>query len=87
MMINKETFKKKLIYRSCHRGSKEMDILLGEFVKIHIDQFNKVDLSNLMDILSLDDEILHQWYFYKKINNLVPNNKVSNMLSKFIIPT
>ena len=85
-MINKEILKKKLIYRSTHRGSKEMDILLGEFVKKHINQFDNQDLSNLMELLSFEDEILNQWYFYKKFNNLIPKNKVSKMLSVFIIP-
>ena len=85
-MINKEILKKKLIYRSTHRGSKEMDILLGEFVKKHINQFDNQDLSNLMELLSFEDEILNQWYFYKKFNNLIPKNKVSKMLSDFIIP-
>ena len=85
-MINKEILKKKLIYRSTHRGSKEMDILLGEFVKKHINQFDNQDLSNLMELLSFEDEILNQWYFYKKFNNLIPKNKVSKMLSAFIIP-
>ena len=36
-MINKEVLKKQIIYRSTHRGSKEMDILLGNFVKKYID--------------------------------------------------
>ena len=85
-MINKEILKKKLIYRSTHRGSKEMDILLGEFVKKHINQFDNQDLSNLMELLSFEDEILNQWYFYKKFNNLIPKNKVSKMLSDFKIP-
>ena len=56
-MINKEILKKKLIYRSTNRGSKEMDILLGEFVKKHINQFDNQDLSNLMELLSFEDDI------------------------------
>ena len=38
-MTNKEILKKKIIYRSGHRGSKEMDLLLGNFVKKNIDKF------------------------------------------------
>ena len=37
-MNNKlEIFKKKLIYRSGYRGTKEMDILLSSFVNKYID--------------------------------------------------
>ena len=36
-MTNKEILKKQIIYRSMHRGFKEMDLLLGNFVKKYID--------------------------------------------------
>ena len=32
-----ENLKKRLIYRSQYRGTKEMDKLIGSFVKTHID--------------------------------------------------
>ena len=41
-MINKEILKKQIFYRSSHRGTKEMDLLLGTFVKKHIDSFDDV---------------------------------------------
>ena len=34
------SLKKKIIYRSEYRGIKEMDLLLGKFVKKYIDNFN-----------------------------------------------
>ena len=37
-MTNKEILIKKIIYRSIHRGTKEMDLLLGNFVMKHIDK-------------------------------------------------
>ena len=33
--------KKKIIYKASHRGSKEMDILLGNFINKYIDLFNE----------------------------------------------
>ena len=56
-MINKEILKKQIIYRSTHRGSKEMDLILGNFVKKNIDSFDEHDLSNVEQILFIDDEI------------------------------
>ena len=44
-MTNNEILKKQIIYRSSHRGSKEMDILLGNFVKKYIDEFSYNDLE------------------------------------------
>ena len=82
-MTNKEILKKQIIYRSAHRGSKEMDILLGNFVKEHIDDFSDDDLKNLEQILFIEDEILHRWYFNKEDSVIIPNNKVSKMLKDF----
>ena len=82
-MINKEILKKQIIYRSTHRGSKEMDILLGNFVKKYINSFNEDELKDVEKILSIEDEILHRWYFNKMDNKIIPNNKVSEKLKKF----
>ena len=82
-MTNKETIKKQIIYRSTHRGSKEMDILLGSFVKKYVEEFDEVDLKNLHHLLLIEDEILYHWYFKKKNNRKIPNNKVSEKLKKF----
>ena len=35
-----KNFKKRLIYRSQYRGTKETDKLIGSFVKSNIDNFN-----------------------------------------------
>ncbi len=84
-MTNKEILKKQIIYRSTHRGSKEMDILLGNFVKNHIDSLNDIDLHNLMEILLKEDEVLSRWYFDNEVNENIPNNKISIMLKQFKI--
>ena len=82
-MINKEVLKKKIIYRSTHRGSKEMDILLGNFVKKYVDKLTNEDLLNLDNILKIEDEVLYRWYFDKNINEIIPKNKISELLKNF----
>ena len=82
-MINKEVLKKKIIYRSTHMGSKEMDILLGNFVKKYVDKLTNEDLLNLDNILKIEDEVLYRWYFDKNINEIIPKNKISELLKKF----
>ena len=59
-MTNKEILKKQIIYRSTHRGTKEMDLLLGNFVKKNIDQFTDSELKDLENLLEIDDEILQK---------------------------
>ena len=65
-MTNKENLKKQIIYRSTHRGTKEMDLLLGNFVKNNIDALNDIELKYLEELLLIEDEILYDWYFNKK---------------------
>ena len=82
-MENKETLRRQIIYRATHRGSKEMDILLGEFVKKYISDLNTDDLKNLNEIISIEDELLYDWYFNKINNEKIANNKVSQKLRNF----
>ena len=84
-MTNKEILKKQILYRSAHRGTKEMDLLLGNFVKKYIDELNDKDLKDLESLLHIEDEILYKWYLEKDLNNSVPLSKISMMLKKFKI--
>ena len=82
-MTNNEILKKQIIYRSTHRGSKEMDLLLGNFVKKYIDSFNDEELKELNKIICLEDEVIHKWYFENKQSELMVNNKISRYLKDF----
>mgnify|MGYP001025481322 FL=1 len=82
-MTNKEILRKQIIYRSMHRGSKEMDLLLGNFVKRNIDKFNNNELKDLEKLLFIEDEIIYKWYFEKNSDNAIANTKVSTMLKNF----
>ena len=82
-MINKKILKKKIIYRSMHRGTKEMDLLLGKFVSKHIEKFNSQELLDLNNLIFIEDEILYKWYFENISSNVIPNTKVSKMFKNF----
>ena len=82
-MTNKENLKKQIIYRSTHRGTKEMDLLLGNFVKKNVDIFSDLELKYLNDLMQIEDEILYKWYYDKNNTNLIPLNRVSILLKKF----
>ena len=82
-MINKEILKKQIIYRATHRGSKEMDILLGKFVKKYISDLNTDDLKNLNEIMTIDDDLIYDWYFNRINNKKIADNKVSQKLRNF----
>ena len=82
-MTSKEILRKQIIYRSNHRGTKEMDLLLGNFVKRHINEFNYTELKDLERLLTIEDEVIYKWYFEKNSSNLIPSTRVSLMLKDF----
>ena len=78
-----DSLKRKIKYRSEYRGIKEMDLLLGNFVKKYVNNFTYEELIDLYEILKIDDDIIFKWYAspVDKIN--FPENNVSKLLKKF----
>ena len=66
--MNIDNLKKKILYRSEHRGTKEMDLLLSNFVKKYINSLNERELCELESLLNTDDEILYKWYLNQDKN-------------------
>ena len=64
-----ENFKKRLIYRSQYRSTKEMDKLIGTFVKSNINDFDSSQLNDLEKFLTIDDDTLYRFY----------NNQIENL--------
>ena len=62
MTLNIDQLKKKIIYRSNYRGTKEMDKLLGAFTKKYIERLDVKDLNDLEELLDIDDTNLYNFY-------------------------
>ena len=84
-MNKSEILKKKLLYRSSYRGTKEMDILLSSFVKFYIDKFTEEELEDLNKLLDLEDEVIFNFYKKDISTDSIKKNKVSSHLKKFKI--
>jgi antitoxin CptB len=61
------SLKKKLIYRSIHRGCKETDFLIGDFAKENLNQMTDDELIIYQDFLEQDDLEIYNWIIGKKI--------------------
>ena len=83
MTINITDLKKKIIYRSSYRGTKEMDALLGSFTKKYINTFEDNELKCLLDLLDLDDENLYKFNQGEDIFINIKKNKVSELFKVF----
>ena len=84
-MKKKSILKKKIIYRSEYRGTKEMDLLLGKFVKKYIDEFSDKELEQLEQFLMIDDDTLLKFYLDKKNELKLKDNKIFQLFKSFKI--
>jgi antitoxin CptB len=85
-MSNKlETLKKKLLYRSSYRGTKEMDILLSSFVNKYIDEFNELYLKELENFLNFEDEVILNYYQFSIVEKNIDKNAISEIFKNFKI--
>ena len=75
-----ENFKKRLIYRSQYRGTKEMDIFVSSFVKSIIDSLPIDDLKDLDLLVNMNDEDIYK-ISKKEIN--FKNSKILKLLIDF----
>ena len=83
MTADTEQLKKKIIYRSNYRGTKEMDKLLGAFTNKYLDNLDDDDLNQLIKLLEIDDNNLYN--FYNGMNTSVDfeDNKINNLFKNF----
>ena len=80
MTSNIDQLKKKIIYRSNYRGTKEMDKLLGAFTKKYINQLSQDELIDLEKLLNIDDSSLYN--FFNGIDNEIKFDE-TNILKLF----
>ena len=85
MNFNIEQLKKKIIYRSNYRGTKEMDKLLSSFVKHNIDKFDYQELKDLEMFLNLDDNNIYEFYKGTVKNINFKNQNILDLFKNFKI--
>ena len=82
-MINIDELKKKIIYRSNYRGTKEMDKLLGAFVKKYINDLSDDDLVKLEKLLDIDDSNLYNFLNGLETDLIIEKNNVTDLFKNF----
>jgi antitoxin CptB len=59
--MNKETFLKRLYFRSSHRGSKETDLILGPYAAAHLKFMDDAALKEFEAFLEEEDNDIWDW--------------------------
>ena len=83
MTINIDDLKKKIVYRSTYRGTKEMDKLLSSFTKKYINKLKIDDLNDLEKFLNIDDTNLYNFYNGFKTDKKIKENKITSLFKNF----
>jgi antitoxin CptB len=53
--VDLHTRRRRLLFRATHRGTYENDLMLGGFVRAHLDAFTAAELDALETIIDLPD--------------------------------
>ncbi len=59
--------RKKLRYRAWHRGTLEMDRVLGPFADAHINDLSEAELDRLELVLNEEDPALLKWVMQQEL--------------------
>lgn len=58
-----DTRRRRASYRAHHRGTKEMDLLMGRYANARLPAFSPDELTHFETFLSLPDPMLQGWIF------------------------
>ncbi|NCF79020.1 MAG: succinate dehydrogenase assembly factor 2 [Alphaproteobacteria bacterium] len=73
--------RRKLHFRSCHRGIKEMDIIFGKFADVVLGDLPEEELMDYQRILELPDDKLFSWATGRED---VPDDVLSPLLNRLL---
>ncbi len=71
--------RERLKFRSWHRGTREMDLLLGSFAEAHLHAFSEEQVDQYEAILEQSDPDLYNWITGTEA---VPTDATSDVMQK-----
>lgn len=85
-MVETETMdnqRKKLLFRSWHRGTREMDLLLGRFAERHLPTFSARQIELFEQMLDHADPDLYGWRAGRETLPVALNHDVMKLFINF----
>jgi antitoxin CptB len=76
-----ETRRRRLLWRATHRGTREMDLVLGGFARTHLASLSVAELDDFERILGLEDPEITAWVVAR---NPVPAQYQSPILTRIL---
>lgn len=59
--------RRKVLFRSWHRGTREMDLIMGRFADVHIGGFSDAELDDFEALIEVPDRDLFAWVTDKAV--------------------
>lgn len=78
-----EIRRKRLLYRSWHRGTREADLILGRFAEAHLPLFDESRLDRWEALLECADADLYDWVAGRSTPPAVHDHDVMRLLITF----
>lgn len=75
--------RKRLIFRSWHRGTREIDLMLGKFANTHLPQFDARQLALYDRFLNNSDPDIFNWMTGQEPVPPAEDNDVISLMQKF----
>jgi antitoxin CptB len=75
-----EEYRRKLKFRAWHRGTREMDLLLGSFADQNIEKFDETKLAEFEKLLENPDPDLYDWVSGQKKVSAEEESSVMTLL-------
>ncbi len=74
---------KRALYRACHRGTKELDALLGGYVTQYVFDMGEDELCELERFLALPDPVLDVWLMGREVPDEAPDKIMVDRVRTF----
>jgi antitoxin CptB len=74
---------KRLIYRSCYTGTKELDLVLGAFARARLGDLDAPQLDRYERLLEAENPDIHAWVFDRETPPAEHDTDVLGMVRSF----
>lgn len=81
--IELQDWRKKLLFRAWHRGTRELDIMIGRFAESAVPGFGASELAQFEELMKENDPDFYDWIIGKAIPPAHVNNAVLEKLIAF----
>ena len=75
--------RKRLRYRCWHRGTKELDLMIGRFADAHLAGLDVDQIGRLESLLEVPEPLLNDWITGRRAPDAPYNHDVMQLLRNF----